>query len=228
MSLGKSPILLSTKVLTESQKASIISNGIALIDYNAINVTLKPTFTPKKVKNAIFSSKNAVKSIKKYNSDLFSGNIENCFSVGKTTTQFLTENGQKVTKTTQNASELAEFIIKNHKNDAFYFFCGSRRRDDIPAALKKAKIEHFEVKTYQTELKPRYFDEIFDGILFFSPSGVESFVAENKIAQSTAFCIGATTASKAKKYTKNVQLATTASINSTIELAVNTLKNDKN
>ena len=63
----------------------------------------------------------------------------------------------------------------------------------------------------------------WDGILFFSPTGVKSFFAENKIANSAAFCIGQTTASEVKKYTANVFEAEKTTVESVIEKAIKIL-----
>ncbi len=134
------------------------------------------------------------------------------------------KNGENVVKTAQNASELALFITKRHINDAFLYFSGTRRREELPKALKKAKIDVFETKTYKTELKTMKFDQKWDGILFFSPSGIESYVLENNMTNSTVFCIGETTAAEAKKYTSNVIVANSTTVESVIAIAVKTLK----
>ena len=76
-------------------------------------------------------------------------------------------------------------------------------------------------------LNPMKFHQLFDGILFFSPSGVQSFMVENSMESAMAFCIGETTASEAKKHTENVVIANSTSIESVIAKSVKTLlKND--
>ena len=121
--------------------------------------------------------------------------IKNCFCVGHKTKFILEKNGLKVIEIGQNATELAQKIAKNYKNCVFYYFCGTIRREELPKALKSEKISLFEVKTYKTALKTKKFDQNWDGILFFSPSGVASYISENKDQRNThAFCIGQTTA----------------------------------
>lgn len=68
------------------------------------------------------------------------------------------------------------------------------------------------------------FAQKWDGILFFSPSGVESFVLENNLANSAVFCIGETTAAAAKKYTSSVIVANSTTVESVIAKAVKALK----
>ena len=79
----------------------------------------------------------------------------------------------------------------------------------------------FEVKTYKTVLKTKKFDQNWDGILFFSPSGVASYISENKDQRNThAFCIGQTTATSAKKYFKSVVVANSNTIQSVLEKTI--------
>ena len=136
----------------------------------------------------------------------------------------LEENGLKVIEIGQNATELAQNIAKNYKNCVFYYFCGTIRREELPKALKSEKISLFEVKTYKTVLKTKKFDQNWDGILFFSPSGVASYISENKPQRNTrAFCIGQTTAASAKKHFKSVVVAPTNTIESVLEKTIEAL-----
>lgn len=230
--------VLSTKKLLPSQEDLLLNAGIVLESYDAIEIMQLDFEAPEFIKNAIFTSQNGVDSFfKNKNSATV---IESCFCVGEKTALKLKENRQNVVKTSQNAVELAHFIIKNYKNDSFSFVCGSRRRNDIPDLLKEAEIPVFELKTYKTELKPRYFNQKWDKIMFFSPSGVESFVTGQKegkntsvtwpeyFTNTTAICIGETTATAAKKYISNVIVAHLTTVESVIAATMKTIANDKN
>lgn len=217
--------ILSTKLLSEPQKKLLTDTNSILFEYDAIHIEYIDFEAPENIQNAIFTSKNAAQALIYSKNKERLNTIENCYCVGKSTKLFLEENGQKVAKTTKYASELADFIINHHKNEAFYFFCGNLRRDDIPERLKNAKIECFEIKTYKTELNSIKFDQYFDYILFFSPSGVQSFMAKNNFGDATAICIGETTASEAIKFTNAVHLANETSIDSVVEKVVSVIKN---
>ncbi|MAP53588.1 uroporphyrinogen-III synthase [Altibacter sp.] len=216
--------ILSTKKLSAAQKELLLGSGFSFLEYNAVKIEFLDFSAPKSIKNAIFSSKNAVKSIKIRYPEFYNGSIENCFCVGESTAALLAKNGQNVVKKAPYASELAEFLTKTLKNEQFYFFCGADRLDELPSALEKAEMTLFEVKTYKTELNLKKFDQKFDGILFFSPSGVRSFVQMNELDSSIAICIGKTTASEAKKFTKHVEVATTTSVESVIAKAAKILR----
>ena len=215
--------ILSTKKLQLNQRELLLNAGISFVAYNAIEIQPVNFTLSRKLKNVIITSQNGAKAIIK---SVDKQCIENCFVVGDKTTTLLAQNGIKVTKTAQNAKELALFIAKEQHMESFTYFCGKQRRDELPNILKEEGIVCEEVIVYETHLSKRYFDRIFDGILFFSPSGVISFTNANPDSTETtiAFCIGQTTATSAKKYFKNVVISNATSIESTIAKAVTTLK----
>ncbi len=214
------PTILSTKKLKENQRSLLLYAGVSLVEYEAIKINYLPFTVPSNIEKAIFTSQNAVFSIQ--HSEF---SIQNCYCVGEKTKLLLEEMGQKVNKMTEYGSELADYLVKNNKNDSFHFFCGNIRSDEIPSKLKDNNISVEEIEVYKTTLNPKKFERQFDAILFFSPSGVRSFVSENKIKKSIAVCIGNTTASEAKKYTENVVIANATNVESVIAKAVKTLKN---
>ena len=215
--------VLSTKKLKESQKLILQNAGVSLVEYNAIKIEFIPFQVPKNIENAIFTSQNAVEAF--FLTNVRSSAVENCFCVGEKTKSLLKENGVNVIKMTEYASELAAYLVKNHKTDAFHFFCGNIRSDEIPSTLKENNIFFEEIEVYKTTLNPKKFERQFEAILFFSPSAVRSFISENKIDKSIAVCIGTTTASEAKKYTENVVIANATTVESVIAKTVKILNN---
>lgn len=214
------PTVLSTKNLAVNQKELLLNSGIGLVEYDAINIkfidfNLENVF----VKNAIFTSKNAVKAIEK--KDL---QIENCFCVGEKTRAYLEERNFKVLENAENAKDLALKIVKHYNEREFQFFSGNKRREELPDLFRRKNIKYKELNVYKTELNLKDFDSEFDGILFFSPSGVQSFTNNNKIS-TTAFCIGETTASEVKKYTETIIVATKPTIENVIAKVVSHFKN---
>lgn len=212
------PALLSTKKLKENQRSLLLNANVSLVEYDAIKIDFVQFEVPSNIENAIFTSQNAVKAVME---DL---GMLNCFCVGEKTKQLLEENGQKVIKMVEYASELADYLVEKYRNDSFHFFCGNIRSDEISSKFEENKIVLKEIEVYKTTLNPKKFQRHFDAILFFSPSGVKSFVSENKIGNSIAVCIGNTTASEAKKHTENVVIANATTVESVIAKAVNSLK----
>lgn len=212
--------VLSTKKLALNQKELLLNSGIGLVEYDAISIKfIDFNILNENIQNAIFTSKNAIKAIEGKDID-----ITDCYCVGVKTSAFASEKGFKVIFSADNSRELALKIIKEHNQKEFRFFSGNKRRNELPELLKKNKIKLTETQVYETQLNPNKFESEFDGILFFSPSGVQSFTEQNQI-NTTAFCIGETTASEAKKHTNKVILATKPAIENVIAKVVSNLKN---
>ena len=66
-------------------------------------------------------------------------------------------------------------------------------------------------------LSPEKIDDEVSGVLFYSPSGIDSYLKENN-TDKTAFCIGETTAKAARNHFENVQVANLPSVESLLEL----------
>ncbi len=215
----KSTTILSTKKFTIAQKELLLNSRIGFVEYDAIQIELLEKEIDSTIENAIFTSKNAVKAV------LDSGiSISNCFCVGSTTKKLLEKNGQKVIETAQNATDLAKIIVKKYKNEQFVFFCGNMRRNELPDLLNQNNIELKEEIVYKTHQNLKKFDRSFEGVLFFSPSAIQSYVTNNKINKSVAFCIGNTTASEAKKYTDDTIIANKPTVENVIVQAVKYFK----
>ncbi len=102
------------------------------------------------------------------------------------------------------AAELAERILADEGTDHVLFFCGDQRRDELPVMLRSHGIEVEEIRVYQTIAVPQRISRHYDGILFFSPSAVESFFSNNRLpGETTLFAIGPTTAEAIRKYSHN-------------------------
>lgn len=212
--------LLSTKKLALNQKELLLNSGIGIVEYDAISIKLIDfSLEDHNIQNAIFTSKNAIKAIvaKRIN-------IENCFCVGEKTSALALEKGFNVVEKYDKARELALKIIQEHDQREFHFFSGNIRREELPVLLKENNIKYTETTVYGTELNLKKFESEFDGILFFSPSGVQSFTKQNQL-KTTVFCIGETTASEAKKHTEKIIVATKPTIENVIAKVVSTLKN---
>lgn len=106
--------------------------------------------------------------------------------------------------TASDAAELAEVIIDTASTDEVIFFCGNQRREELPDLLRKNDFTVDEIVVYQTINTPHKIKKDYIGILFFSPSAVESFFINNKVGERTIlFAIGNTTAATIRKHTSN-------------------------
>ena len=74
-----------------------------------------------------------------------------------------------------------------------------------------------EVEAYKTMINPIKIDDAFTGVLFYSPSGIDSYLEKNA-TDKVAFCIGETTALEARKHFDKVEVANMPDVESVLEL----------
>lgn len=191
--MAKTPYILSTKTLLPQQKqllldAQITVEEVDFITTKAIDFDLENVHD-----HLIFTSQNAVQAVLQHpNCDQLK--TKNVFCVGLKTKSLLEENGFTVLAYTGYAADLAEIIALVYGKESYTFFCGNLRRDELPNTLKENGILFNEIKVYETALMPQKIKLQHDGVLFFSPSAVESYLKLNTIKHELCFCIGETTA----------------------------------
>jgi hydroxymethylbilane synthase len=211
----------STKKLSELQKETL-SEAIGIHDSDFIKMRFNRI--PAKVmkqqhENVVITSQNGVEAI--LNS--FTKNeikFKNIFCVGRRTKKLIENRIGKVSYVAKNALKLAEYISKETEIKAVSYFCSDLRLDDLPTYLQSKGVLVNEVEAYKTMLNPIKMDAAISGVLFYSPSGIESYLEENS-TEKVAFCIGETTAAAARKHFDKVEVANMPDVESVLEL-VNT------
>jgi uroporphyrinogen-III synthase len=212
--------ILATKILSANQKQKLVKAHFKVIEADFIKTETENFELTELNDNLIFTSQNAVRSfLKNPKQEELIPNLrdKNVFCVGLKTKILLSEAGFNVVAYTGYASDLAEIITLIYANESYTFFSGNLRKDTLPKALAEAGIKFNEIQVYKTSLTPHKIKDAVDAILFFSPSGVESYLKENKIKKETCFCIGETTAQALEKITKNIVIAAQPSIEDVIE-----------
>ncbi|NGY36745.1 uroporphyrinogen-III synthase [Flavobacterium sp. XN-5] len=208
--------ILSTKTLLDNQRGALTNANFNVIEVDFIE-TKSQAFELNEINdNLIFTSQNAVQSflLDPKSEDLKTKNV---FCVGLKTKILLSESGFNVIAYTGYAEDLAEIITLIYSSESYTFFSGNLRRETLPQALKEAKVKFNEIQVYETKLTPQKIKTPVDAILFFSPSGIESYLKENKIKNETCFCIGTTTSSTLDGITKNIIIADQPTIEDVIE-----------
>ena len=216
----KQPIrILSTKKLLVNQKQFLLNANISLVEADFISIHQKKVAVETINENLIFTSQNSVVSLIE---NLGSSDTltllkqKKVFCVGMKTKSLLEENGFNVIAYTGYAADLAEIITLIYGREKFTFFSGNLRRDTLPEALTNAEVVFNEIQVYETILTPQKVSGPFEGILFFSPSGVESYLKDNKISNQTCFCIGTTTAEALENITNNIVIANQPTVENVI------------
>lgn len=192
--------VLSTKLLTSDVIAYANSfdlnvQCIDFIEVHEVAFDLKSinqnqfdsiVFTSSNGVNYFLQQKNAIEIVK---------NI-NVFSLGGKTNDALIAHAIQANIIAKDSYELADLIIESGISKSILHACGNLALNILEEKFKAASIAYNPLVVYQTDLlKHNLLSEQFDAILFFSPSGVESFFAENKLnTETVCCCIGNTTA----------------------------------
>jgi uroporphyrinogen-III synthase len=206
--------ILSTKKLSKALKKKFSDAEMELVEKDFIQIKSVSFETPQLNNYLIFTSKKAVKSVLK--SDVKNVLSFPCFCVGSKTKNFLEKKGFTVIEHVDYAEDLIQVINSKYKGNSFTFLCGNIRKNTIPNYLQENKIAYNEIIVYETTLKPHQIKEPFDGILFFSPSGVNSFLKKNTLENKTCFCIGTTTAKVLENRTKKIVIASQPTVENVI------------
>ncbi|WP_276389150.1 uroporphyrinogen-III synthase [Eudoraea chungangensis] len=218
--------ILSTRSLSEMYQRRIIDVGAEYQEYDAIEIEYLDFTWNSSFVNLIFTSQNAVEAfLKNPNSKDYQAIRYKCFCVGSKTKVLLERNNFHVVACSDNSKTLAENIVANYFSLSFLYFCGNMRREELPKLLKNSSIALKEIVVYKTHLNVLSFTSNFDIVLFYSPSGVESYTRLNNLENSIAFCIGSTTAKEAQKKGGEIKVAKKPTKENLIIELINYLKN---
>ncbi|RZN84585.1 MAG: hydroxymethylbilane synthase [Winogradskyella sp.] len=214
----KTTNIYSTKTLTEDQKL-LFHNEVVSESNDAIKISLNrihKKVVRNEIQNVIITSQNAVEALLT-NFSAIELQFKNIYCVGRRTKRMVEKRIGKVTHMSPNAKKLAEYLVEYIDGTEVTYFCSDLRLDDLPTILTENNITVNEVEAYQTKYDAVKLEKNTDGIMFYSPSTVDSFLKQNK-ANGIAFCIGETTANTARKHFEDVRIAKVPTVESVIEL----------
>lgn len=207
--------ILSTKKLLDPQRELLLNKGFRLVEADFIKIEYTDISATRFYPYIIVTSQNGVKSIEK--NGLTAKLKESFFfCVGTKTAEAINRLGLHVSGTFLSAEELGNHLVIYENTKAFTYFCGNIRRKELPELLTQNNIVLEEVVAYKTLFSPQRINGMFDGVLFYSPSLVESYFFSNTLVNGTAFCIGETTATAALAYTQKIVTATKPTIENVI------------
>ena len=209
--------VFSTKSLSNDQTKNLGAK-VGLTHSDFINIKhnrIKPTVVKDSIQNVIITSQNAVDALLNSFSPM-ELQFENIYCVGRRTKRLIESKIGKVKEVKKSSKELAEYLVKEMEGKEATYFCGNLKRDELPEILASNGIELNVVESYKTILSSKKIEDKFSGVLFFSPSGIQSYLQDNKPGERVAFCIGGTTGAEAKKYFKEVEIAQVSTVESVI------------
>ncbi|TXE13063.1 hydroxymethylbilane synthase [Seonamhaeicola algicola] len=215
---GKKTNVYSTKTLTEDQRL-LLNDKIKVESSDFIKTN--PNRIPKHVvknsiDNVIITSKNAVDALLT-NFSKEELQFKNIYCVGRRTKRLIENKIGTVKHIEKNAKALANYLVEYIEGTEVTYFCSNLRLDDLPTILENNHIKVNEVEAYQTKFDATQLDDTVEGVMFYSPSTVQSFKQKNS-NNVIAFCIGETTAKEAKKHFTDIRIAKVPTVESVIEL----------
>ncbi|CAA0211801.1 porphobilinogen deaminase (hydroxymethylbilane synthase) and uroporphyrinogen-III synthase [Tenacibaculum maritimum] len=210
--------IYSTKKLSEMQKKLLpISVNIEDSDFIKTRFNrIAPKIVKNEIRHIIITSKNGVEAIL-HNFSPEELQFKNIYCVGRRTKKLIEQKIGKVAHSERNAEKLAAYLSDKIKGEEVTYFCSNLRLETLPKVLAENNIVVNEVEVYKTMYSPVQVAEKVNGILFYSPSTVASYIEKNK-ANKIAFCIGESTAKEARKYFENVEVANVPTVESVIEM----------
>ena len=211
--------ILSTKKISPALKTALEEKSIELLEQEFIAIKelynkekheeVFPWITKEGETAVVFTSRHAVACITKHlhaDDTFYVPDQWQIFCLsGATQEEVLKRHDEKqIAGTATNAAGLANCIINNGSFKEVVFFCGNKRRDELPDLLAENGITVHEVVVYETIETPQVATGDPDAVLFFSPSASESFFSVNKLNPDTpCFAIGDTTAQAIARFTSN-------------------------
>ncbi|MEQ8523683.1 uroporphyrinogen-III synthase [Gracilimonas sp.] len=199
----KKPNILFTTQLKKDRLAALQSSGFSVeavpfITFEYVIPAMWISQLPDKIDTWIFTSKKAVKALKPAINDL---NVpDHIFAVGSKTAEKLESLNLEVTIPDEyNVAALAKKMKDLDLRDVVHF-CGNLKAGDLNKLLGEGT-NLTSVEVYRTKLAPHTLNTSnYDGIVFMSPSAVESFSERNEVnGTAQIFCIGTTTEEAAKE-----------------------------
>ena len=160
---------------------------------------------PLKNNSLIFTSVNSVRAFFKSgfqpNERFTDPHYNKIYAVGNKTKMELRRHGFGTFKVFSNASEMSEFLIGHSNNEKFLHFCGNLSLDILDENLPLQNIAYKKIEVYTTEEIYPKIEDTYNCLVFFSPSGVRSFVKYNSVEGAQLFAIGSTTEKELRKFT---------------------------
>lgn len=210
--------IYSTKKITPEQQ-QLFRNGIHVDseDFVKINPSrISAALLKKPIRNVVITSKNAVESLLTSTTpDRLQ--FEQIYCVGRKTKRLIERHFGQVAHFENSARKLADYLVEFMDGTEVTYFCSNIRLDDLPKILKENNITVNEIEAYKTKHDSVTLDASVEGVLFYSPSTIDSYLLNNK-PDRIAYCIGETTAGYARKYFSDVRVARIPDTESLIEL----------
>lgn len=184
--------VLITKELSNRDEATAVDYGLDVVEQPFIKIIFEYDAVEVPPAEAwIVTSANASKYIDAHYEE-FVNKPKVIYAIGESTAQPLQNLPINIKMPSYGLADNVKDLVLKDDIQSAVFFSGNLRGDVIPSLAEE--IDLVERVVYKTELLdiPLNMDE-FEGVAFFSPSGVKAFAQSNKITNQKVVAIGTTT-----------------------------------
>ncbi len=198
--------------LTDSAKIVLKNNNISFEDRELIEIKLITpdisffqTITEKR-KNWVITSSWAAKWLKIHHSEIGFSDADSVFCLSAKQAEILKEISSRIfISEQQNAKSIAELVTQKNNDEAIIYLSGNKSLKVLENELHSKEFSFCKSVVYRNTPVIQKINSEFKAYLFFSPSGIESFIETGNLIPGSAvvFTIGKTTGSAAKKYFPN-------------------------
>ena len=210
------------------------SNNVAFTEKPLIKIEfLLPDFLffnqlKNKEKSFVITSRWAAHWLKKYNSEIGIKSADSIFCISQKKADVLSELSNDIfISKEKNAKSLAELVNENCKEKAVVYLKGDKSLNTLQTEIDSEKIQLFKTEVYRNLPIAQKLSADFDAYLFFSPSGIESFIEAGNLIPASAlvFTIGHTSGNRAKQiFTNQIIESPVQEEKAFVEFAVKELK----
>ena len=204
-------IFIGRKIADETRNW-LQENSVSFIDKPLIEIEfISPDFSlfntlKNKSKSWAITSNQAAKWLKKYHAEIGLKSTDSIFCISQKQAENLSDLSSEITISKQNnAKSLAELVTKKCVGKTVVYLKSDKSLNTFQAEIDSENIQLFETEVYRNLPVVQKLNADFDAWLFFSPSGIESFVDYGNIISESAiiFAIGNTTGNRAKQIFSN-------------------------
>jgi uroporphyrinogen-III synthase len=199
-------VFIGRKLSSETQKW-LVENNICFSEQPLIKVELSsPDLSffnriKNKNKNWVITSNWAAKWLVMYCSEIGFPASGSIYCLSEKQANMLSEISDEISISAEkNAKSLAELVSKNGHGKTNVYLRGNKSLNVFQSEIGKFNIRIVEVEVYRNIPLLQKISESFDAYLFFSPSGIESYMNAGNAIHSSAqiFAIGKTTGNFAR------------------------------
>ncbi len=196
-----SPIhIVCSRSVTPLLKSEAKSKGIIIHDHDFLRISYTDQISIAEMlmtnlQPLVFTSVKGVEAVVNYIQKYgITMKIKSCYGIRGNTIDKAVQNGFTRIADAENAADLAHVIISKKEKSVLH--CTANfSRPELYSLLHKSGINITVCEVYHKEIYPVKVSRL-DGVIFFSPSQIDSFLKANELTPMTpAFCIGTTTAS---------------------------------